>query len=355
MKPWLERLIRPAVSTMSPYASARSLAAPGENEILLDANESPWPGFGVRSNRYPEPKPGKLVARLARLYGVAAERLFLGRGSDEAIDCLLRCFCQSGESSVVTPSPSYGVYETAARIQGARLLRSELDEAAGFPVEADRILAAVEADTRLVFLCSPNNPTGRSVPSTVVRVICEGLSGRALVVLDEAYVEFSDAPSLASEAGTIENLVVLRTLSKAWGLAGLRLGAAAADAEIVALLDRVRAPYPLAEPVIAAGVEALSDERGMLERVARIRGERERLLAAFSRSDSVETAFPSDANFLLLRLKSLSGGAAAERLRRKGVVVRARDPFLRISVGSPEENDRLLEAFERIGEDGCAK
>lgn len=355
MKPWLERLARPAVLAMRPYASARSLGTADPDAILLDANESPWPGSTEGSNRYPEPKSRRLTAALARLYGAPEERLFLGRGSDEAIDCLLRCFCEARESSVLSLHPSYGVYEVAARIQGARTLHARLDEASGFAVSADRVLEAVEDDTRLVFLCSPNNPTGRSIEAAAVRELCEALSGRALVVLDEAYVEFSGYPSLAPEAGAIENLVVLRTLSKAWGLAGLRLGAAIAEAGVVELLDRVRAPYPLATSVIEEGLAALRDEAGMRTRVARIRAERERLFSAFSASAAVETVFPSDANFLLLRLNEIDGSRAARLMRERGVVVRARDPYLRVSVGSPEENERMLAAFARVEEDACAR
>jgi histidinol-phosphate aminotransferase len=355
VKPWLEAIARDAILAMKPYASARSLGPLDEDAVMLDANESPWPGAGESLNRYPDPKPAALISALASLYGAEPERLFVGRGSDEAIDCLLRCFCEAGASSVVTPSPSYGVYETAAAIQGARVLKAPLAESDGFEVRAEAVIAAAEADTRLVFLCSPNNPTGRSVAADAVREICRAFEGRALVVLDEAYVEFSRGPSLAPEAGKIQNLVVLRTLSKSWGLAGLRVGAALGDPEVVELLDRVRAPYPLARPVIDAALAALGDGEAAAERSRRLIAERTRLAAGLEARESIEVVFPSDANFLLLKTRGIGAGEAASRLRERGVVIRVRGAYLRVSVGSEEENARLLSAFDGLEEASCEK
>ncbi|PCI35976.1 MAG: histidinol-phosphate transaminase [Elusimicrobia bacterium] len=355
MKPWLERVVRPAVLGMKPYGSARSLGAPVEEEILLDANESPWSGLDGSLNRYPEPKSEKLVAALSSLYACAPENIFLGRGSDEAIDCLLRCFCESVQSTVLTLAPSYGVYDIAAEIQGAGVLKVTLEESEGFEVVVERVVAAAKDDTRLVFLCSPNNPTGGSISVETVRAVCAAFAGRAVVVLDEAYGEFSDTPSLGPEAGTIENLVVLRTLSKAWGLAGLRVGVCIAGPEIVELMDRVRAPYPLARPVLALALEALEKRGEMEQRVTLIRAERERLSALLAGLDLVEIVYASDANFLLLRLRELEVVDAAARLRSEGVVVRAKSPYLRVSVGAQIENDRLIAAFKKVGEAVCAK
>lgn len=345
----IERLARPAVRAMAPYASARSLARPGAGTALLDANESPWSGLeeaGAEGlNRYPDPKPAALVAALAVLYGARPERVFVGRGSDEAIDCLVRCFCEAGASSILTLEPSYGLYETAAAVQGARVLRAPLDEAAGFAVDPGRVAAAAAADTRLVFLCSPNNPTGRSIPGAAVRALCRAFEGRALVVLDEAYAEFSEEPSLSAEAGDIPNLAVLRTLSKAWGLAGLRVGAALAGEGVITLLDRVRAPYPLPTPVVRAALAALKDPAAMRSRAARLCRARAGLARELAALPGVARVFPSDANFLLLALEGLSPEAAVARLAASGVLARARGRYLRVSVGGEAETRRLIGAW----------
>lgn len=355
MKRWLEDLVRPAVRAMRPYASARSAGNGPEGAVLLDANECPWPGSGPSSNRYPEPKPAALVSALGRIYGAEAARLFVGRGSDEAIDCLVRCFCEAGRSSILTLSPSYGVYETAAEVQGAAVVRVPLSEDDGFAFDPQRAVAAMREDTKLVFLCSPNNPTGASIAAAAVRDVCAAVQRRALVVLDEAYVEFSELPSLAPEAGQIPNLVVLRTLSKAWGLAGLRVGAAAADEEVVELLDRVRAPYPLPRPSVDAALLALKDREGMLERVRRVLEQRARLSAGLRACGRVRKVFESDANFLLVRLRGEDGAQAAARLRAAGVLARGRGEYLRVSVGSAQENGRLLAALGAVGEGACAR
>ena len=355
MKPWLASIARPAVLGMSPYASARSLGAVPEGALMLDANESPWPGGEPGSNRYPEPRPAALVSALASLYGVPAQRLFVGRGSDEAIDCLVRCFCEAGRSSVLTLEPSYGVYETAARIQGAALVRVPLEEERGFAFDVERVVAGLREDTRLVFLCSPNNPTGGVIAPEAVRAVCAAARGRALVILDEAYGEFSGAPSMAPEAGPIANLVVLRTLSKAWGLAGLRVGAAAADEDIVELLDRVRAPYPIPGPAAAAAVRALADPAAMAERVSRLRLARESLREALLASPRVGEVFASEANFLLVRLIGEDGPGAVARLKAAGILTRARGSFLRVSVGSEAENRRLLDALGCVEAEKCAR
>ena len=252
-------LARPEILALQPYSSARIEATGGE--VMLNANESPWPPSGVVTdpplNRYPDPQPCSLVERLAELHGVATDSILVGRGSDEMIDLLVRAFCRPGRDAVVTCPPTFGMYSVCAAVQGAPLLEVPLDEA--FEIDFGA-LATVPDQARLVFLCSPGNPTGGLAPLAAIERLAEVLRGRALVVVDEAYIEFAAAPSAASVLQRHANLCVLRTLSKAWALAGARIGCLLASAEIVGLLRRIMPPYPLPTPSTAAALAALSTE-----------------------------------------------------------------------------------------------
>jgi histidinol-phosphate aminotransferase len=337
----MSHLARAAIRELTPYSSARDEAEHGE--IWLDANESPWDG---PLNRYPEPQPRALVAALAELYGVAPEAMVVGRGVDEAIDLLVRVFCESGRDGILICPPTYGMYEVAAHIQGAAVERVPLDRREWLP-DVDAILAAWQEHLHLVILCSPNNPTGRAVPRETVDRLCRELAGRALVVVDEAYVELCPERSVVNLLPAHENLVVLRTLSKAWALAGARCGAALAAPAIAELLHKARAPYPLAQPVVAAVLGALADRRGMQERVAVLVAERQRLADELMRLSGVERVFTSDANFLLVQVRNPDWWLS--RCRSGGIVIRDRsgvvDRGLRISVGTPTENRALVAAL----------
>lgn len=347
-------LIRPDLEEFRPYASARRTAPAGR--IRLDANESPWPPFagGRGLNRYPEPQPTALRQRLAGLYGIPAERLLLTRGSDEAMDVLCRGFCRAGQDSVVVVPPSFGMYEICARIQGAGVRRVPLDADDDFALDADAVLAACDRSVKLVFLCSPNNPTGQVVAPGTVRAICEALAGRALVVLDEAYVEFAHQPSLVSSAHSLFNLVVLRTLSKARGLAGARVGALAGPPELVSFLQGLLPPYPLPAPAARAALRALRPlaERLTRRRIARVRRERERMAASLAGLAAVERVYPSQANFLLVRFRDASTVLAA--CRDAGIVLRdmsdraGLDQCLRITVGRRADNVRLFDTLATL-------
>lgn len=345
-------LARPEIRALAGYASARSEA--GRARFMLNANESPWsPNVRGASglNRYPEPQPALLVARLAELYGVAPECLLATRGSDEAIDLLLRVFCRPGGDAALICPPTFGMYAVAAAVQSVAVREAPLG--ADWLPDAGRILSACTPRVRLVFLCSPNNPTGGLWPLARIRTLARALADRAVVVVDEAYLEFAGTPSAASLLAKQANVAVLRTLSKAWGMAGARVGCLIARPEVVALCRRVMAPYPLPAPSVKLAVAALADPAATAARVATLVAERERLAARLALLPGVEEVLPSQANFLCVRFID------AEHVRRalavRGILVRdvsaqpRLEGCLRISVGAPVENARLVAALAESG------
>ena len=319
----------------------------------LHANELPWRAETDRSiaglNRYPEPHPHVLAQRLAELYGVRDDQLLPGRGSDESIDLLLRGFCRAGVDNVVICPPTFGMYAVAARIQGAEIHEVPLQPERGFELDTARVLAACDANTKIVFLCSPNNPTGNAMAPAAIEQLLVALANRSLVVVDEAYIEFSGDASLTSALSRYSNLVVLRTLSKAFGLAGARVGSLIAAPEIVALLAKVIPPYSIPQLTIEAVLATLAEPQLAIqrERVAQIRAERERLRTALANCRSVQKIWPSTANFLLVDFADaqaiLSAARTAKLLIRDMRTVSPNS--LRISVGSPEQNDRLIRSI----------
>ena len=341
-----DRIARPEIAALRPYA-ARGGATDGA--ILLDANENPWapPGAAGPWNRYPPQQPESLTARLAALYGVTSRQILLTRGADEAIDLLVRATCRPGKDAVLAAPPTFGLYALAAQVQGAKLLEVPLDSQ--FALQPDAIIAAAQANpVKLIFLCSPNNPTGNLADAEDVRRIARACP-HSLVIVDEAYIAFAAQPGHAEDVGTLPNLAVLRTLSKAHGLAGARLGALLADAPVIALVRKILPPYPLPAPVIAAVEQALAPVNMAIfeERIARIQAERTRVSNGLCRSAHVDHVWPSAANFVLVRLRKRSG--MARRLRALGIHVRdfsaLGEGLVRIGIGTPEENDALLAAF----------
>jgi histidinol-phosphate aminotransferase len=320
----------------------------------LHANELPWRAETDLSqaglNRYPEPHPHELAARLAELYGVRAEQLLPGRGSDESIDLLLRGFCRAGVDNVIICPPTFGMYSVAARIQGAEVREVPLLADQGFALDLDGIARAQDANTKLVFLCSPNNPTGNDLPlASIERVIS---STRALVAVDEAYLEFSSRAGSGGLAHLVDqypNLVVLRTLSKAFGLAGARVGSLIASPEIVALLGKVIPPYSIPQLTIEAVMATLSPVQIAIqrERIAQVLAERARIATALAGSAQVRKVWPSDANFLLVDF--VDAESALARAREAKLLIRdmrtVSPHSLRISVGTPEQNDRLIRSL----------
>jgi histidinol-phosphate aminotransferase len=370
------QLVRPDILALAPYSSARKEAKGGR--VWLDANENPsTPAAGQPLfNRYPDPQPPDLVAKLAGLYGVTPAQCLVTRGSDEGIDLLLRTFCRAGEEAILITPPTYGMYVVAAGIQGAGIVKVPLLRAKNFALDADAVIAAVEASLssepkiysnfrssaeptrpdegpiKLVFLCSPNNPTGGLLERAAVLKVVRALAGRAVVVVDEAYVDFADQPSLATEIPANPNLVILRTLSKAFGLAGARVGTTIADPAIIAVLQKVIAPYPVPVPVLLAALGALSDEglAAAQQSVATLLSERARLAAALPKLSAVKQVWPSDTNYLLVEVADAAKAMALAR--GTGVIWRDRSKdvpnTIRITVGTEAENNETLEVMGRV-------
>ena len=344
-------LVREDLRGFAGYASARSARL--EGEVWLNANESAWanPGDAAATcRRYPEPQPQALRERLATLYGCTSEQLLIGRGSDEAIDLLVRALCVPGRDGVLYTPPVFGMYAVSARLQNAPALEVPLrDDEAGLVPDIEAIIAAArQGNARLVFLCSPSNPGGRSIPLAQVEQVATALRGQALVVVDEAYAEFADEASAVSLLPRHDNIAVLRTLSKAHALAAARIGCVIADANLIAVLRRCQAPYPVPAPCSALALAGLDDAAlaRTRERINLVRAERERLRAALAALPGVRRAYASDANFLLVRF--VDAEAAFQRLLVAGVVVRDQraapllHDALRITLGTPEQNARVL-------------
>jgi len=341
-------LARRDLTDFVPYESA----VPKADMVRLHANESSWrhdwDDTGRGLNRYPDPGGEALSARLAELYGVPAEQVLPTRGSDDAIDVLVRTFCEAGRDNVVICPPTFGMYAVAARVQGAGVLEAPLSADRGFGLDLGATESAA-ARAKIVFLCSPNNPTGNAVPAGQVAELCRRLAGRALVVVDEAYGEFAETPSAVTLRAEHDNLVVLRTLSKAYALAGARVGVLIGDAELVSLLRGVLPPYPLptlsveaARRLLVPGVlaRARAETRAAVQRREALRG----VLAELS---CIETVWPSEGNFLLIRFRDADSAVAA--CRDGGVLVRdfSRRPGLtgcvRITVGDESQNRMLVD------------
>ncbi|MEA1070966.1 histidinol-phosphate transaminase [Sphingomonas sp. LY160] len=342
----VQRLARPAILSLPPVDIA---GAPLPGTIRLDANENPFVPLVAGQptiNRYPDPQPVALRRRLAGLYGVAAERLWVTRGSDDAIDLLIRAFCEAGRDCVGIVEPTFSAYAQFARVQGAQVVSAHLTGA--FRFDGAAVLATMRtAAPKLLFLCTPNNPTGTLVDPADVRRIAVALPD-TIIVADEAYGEFADAPSLSSEAGEIPNLVVLRTLSKAYGLAGARIGCAIGSNELIELLARVSPPYPLPGPSISAALDALGPERMPLhrKRIADLLSDRERLAAQLRAVPEIWSV-REGGNFLFLEVADPA--SLAQRLTAAAIRVRFRPNAapggVRVTVGTAQENAALLAVF----------
>ncbi len=343
----IQSLARAEILALEPYASARRLA--DSAGVLLNANENPFApnANGPALNRYPDPQPDALKAALACEYGVAADRLLVTRGSDEGIDLLVRVFCRPGKDRVLICPPCFGMYALSARVQGAAVTEVALIETeAGFMADFDAI--AQSPPCKLYFLCTPNNPTGNELAADDILALAEHVAGHGLVVVDEAYVEFGERPSLARRAGEIANLVVLRTLSKAFGLAGCRIGSVIAAPEVIGLLRRIIAPYPLPTPAVTAAMQALSPSarKRRQKQLALLTNEKPGLVAALGNHPAIVDVWPGKANFVLVR--TVPGAGLVEAAALAGIRLRdqSAQPGLadcvRITLGTPDENRRLI-------------
>ncbi|MCD8073263.1 MAG: histidinol-phosphate transaminase [Alistipes sp.] len=332
-----DHLLRENIKRLTPYSTARD-EYDGPLGIYLDANENP---FQSGYNRYPDPHQRALKQQLAGIKGTSPGNIFIGNGSDEAIDILYRIFCEPGRDNALSITPSYGMYRVSAAINDIDLREVPLGK--DFAFSARQLLSAADGNTKLAFLCSPNNPSGNLLDPAEVERFINTFEG--ITVVDEAYIDFANSPGLLPRLAEFPRLVILQTLSKAWGMAGLRLGMAFAHREIVAWMSRVKYPYNINGPTQQRVAELI--EKGLGEQVDTIKRERERLLRELPGLGPVQGVFPSEANFILLRT------ADPRRLYRalieQGVIVRDRSSApgcagcLRITVGTPEENSRLLE------------
>ena len=339
----LTNWVRASILRLKPYSSARDEYS-GDALVFLDANENP---FDSPYNRYPDPLQRKLKERIVVLKQVSPEAIFLGNGSDEPIDLLIRAFCEPAIHNVLRMDPTYGMYEVAAGVNNVGVIRVALT--GDYQLKASRLLAAVTPETRMIFLCSPNNPTGNALdPGEIVKVI-RGFPGP--VVLDEAYIDFAPGRSFLPRLAEFPNLVILQTFSKAWGMAGIRLGMAFADPEIIAVLTKIKYPYNVNILTQQAALAQLANPQEKEEWVAALLKERKKLATALSRLPQVEKVWPSDANFLLVKVKNAR--KVYEFLVRQGIVVRDRSGVtlcgesLRISVGKAEENELVIEKLQQ--------
>ncbi|MGZ4038506.1 MAG: histidinol-phosphate transaminase, partial [Bacteroidia bacterium] len=294
----LETITRENIRKLVPYSSAR-LEYKGEAEIFLDANESAFGGGDLNINRYPDPYQLKLKQNLSAVKNINVERIFIGNGSDEAIDILFRAFCEPGKDNAIICPPTYGMYEVSANINAIGLQRVNLTPDT-FQLDTERILKTINECTKLIFVCCPNNPTGNSVKWNDIRMLLENFKG--LLVVDEAYIDFAGYRSLIPELVNFPNLVILQTLSKAWGLAGLRLGMAFASEEIISIFNKVKPPYNINIASQQLAMEALTNYDAIKAQIRETVSERKKISEALLKLHFVKTVFPSEANFLLVKV-----------------------------------------------------
>lgn len=334
-----EKLLRPKILKLKAYESARSLNQTAVD--YLDANEH----YQGVYNRYPAPRPSSILKALSQLYSVEESNLFIGRGSDEAIDCLMRCFCEARSSSIIVTLPTYGMYEVSAEIQGAYIKKIPLNE--NFDLNVNTLLQSIDLSTKIIFLCSPNNPTGNNLDPKKILSIIDRVKKDVLVVIDEAYIEFSSQESFVKELKNYNNLIILRTLSKAYGLAGLRLGVAISNPNLIAYLNKVRAPYPIASPVVEAFNKFWNefDQDLFNENLKSYLNLKHEFIEKLKQLKCVDRVYPSDTNFVLIEFNNSS--EVFEKLKNIGVLIRDQQSkvknALRITIGSPEQNNKILQ------------
>jgi histidinol-phosphate aminotransferase len=344
----IKDLQRENIKTLRPYSTARD-EFKGQAEVFLDANEnsfgSPLP---ANYNRYPDPLQLDVKDAISKIKGVPIENTFLGNGSDEAIDLLYRAFCNPGKDNVIVLPPTYGMYEVSANINDVELRRVNL--LPNYQLDLEKIAEAIDANTKMIFICSPNNPTGNSINRTDIETILANFKG--LVVIDEAYINFARQKTFIQELIEYPNLVVLQTFSKAWGLAALRLGMAFSSTTVIDILNKVKPPYNIGQATQDLALEALKNIEQVNSWIKTTVSERERLSNALSLLANVNQVYPSDANFILVNIDNPH--EVYNKLVDKGIIVRDRSKVslcegcLRITVGTEEENDHLLKTLETL-------
>lgn len=341
----LNKLIRESIKILTPYSSARDEFT-GEAKVFLDANENALGSPLLKSyNRYPDPHQVRLKEAISKVKAVEPEKIFLGNGSDECIDLLFRCFCNPGKDNTIICPPTYGMYEVSANINDVEIKKAPLLD--DFQLDLVHLENLVDENTKLIWVCSPNNPTANSMNREDVETILNNFKG--LVVVDEAYINFSRQKSFMQELNDYPNLVVLQTFSKAWGLAGLRLGMAFASEEIIEILNRVKPPYNVNQVTQELALKALEEVGQVNDMIKEIVQMRAALKGVFEKIPFVQQVYPSDANFLLVKMNNAR--KIYEFLLTRGIVVRDRsnvrlcDDCLRITVGTEQENTELIEAL----------
>jgi histidinol-phosphate aminotransferase len=342
----LNNLLRENIKNLVPYSSARD-EFKGEASVYLDANEnsygSPLP---AAFNRYPDPLQFAVKTRISEIKGVPPRNIFLGNGSDEAIDILFRAFCRPGIDNVITVPPTYGMYEVSANINDVAIKKVPLT--GDYQLNLEGIAAAIDENTKLIFICSPNNPTANSINRNDVETILANFNG--LVVIDEAYINYSRQKTFIQELTEYSNLVVLQTLSKAWGLAGLRIGMAFASEEIIEVFNRVKPPYNINQASQQLALEALSNIEQVNGWIKETINEREKLITSLAQLPIVLKIYPSDANFILVKTTDARG--IYNYLVERGIIVRDRSKVelcegsLRITIGTPAENEKLIDVLK---------
>lgn len=342
----LDKLVRPNIQKLTPYSSARDEFS-GEAKVFLDANENSL-GSPLTKwyNRYPDPHQRALKEQVGKVKGIAPEHIFLGNGSDECIDLLFRSFCEPGKDNVIICPPTYGMYEVSANINDVEIRKAPL--LPDFQLDLVHIENLVDERTKLIWLCSPNNPTGNALNREDIEMVLNNFNG--IVVIDEAYVNFSRQKTFIQDLSDYPNLVVLQTLSKAWGLAGLRLGMAFASAAVVEVLDRVKPPYNINQCTQELAAKALEEIGQVNDMIRLLVDMREAMAEVFGTMPTVETVYPSDANFLLVKIAEAR--KVYEFLLTKGIVLRDRsnvtlcEDCLRITIGTEKENTLLVDAMQ---------
>ena len=342
----VQKWLRPHLKNVAPYSSARDEFS-GTAMVFLDANENPYGSAVTQAyNRYPDPQQQAVKQQLAQLKGVKPEQIFLGNGSDEAIDLLFRAFANPGQDHVIVLPPTYGMYAVSAGINNVGLTTVPLGP--GFQPDPEAILSQVNAHTRMMFFCSPNNPTGNLIVPELIEEVLQRFEG--LVVVDEAYIDFANTPGWVPKLSQYPNLVVLQTFSKAWGLAALRLGMAYASPEIIAVLNHIKPPYNINAYTQQAALEALANQSKVQHMVQQTLAQRRHLETALQQVPAVQQVYPSQANFLLVKIQQAR--AVYQYLVQEGVIVRDRSKVtlcqdcLRITIGTEHENQILMQALQ---------
>jgi len=340
----LDKLLRNNIKALKPYSSARDEFS-GEAEVFLDANENP---FNEPYNRYPDPLQWAVKEKIAVLKNIAPEKIFLGNGSDEPIDIIFRAFCEPGVDNVVTIEPTYGMYQVAADINNVEVRKVKLNEHYDF--KAVDLLNAVNLYTKAIFICSPNNPTGNLLDKTEIIKLLTEFDG--IVVLDEAYIDFSPENSFLGLLESCQNLIILQTFSKAWGMAGIRLGMAFAQREIIEVFNKIKYPYNINILTQQKALELIDGEGEKNEWVKIILDERAKMIRKLFKLPFVQVIYPSDANFILVKMDDARG--IYEYLTERKIIVRDRSKVtlcencLRITIGSSEENKKLRKALKKL-------